>query len=248
MASVGMLASVAISQNPCERLIRLPIGKVRGSLAKYWQSLRTGGFSLVWVLMIFLDQAAAVLAAHIFLVLCGFMLMAVIGRAYMVHARPAWNGRENVLELLSVVLGLGFSAGVFLGGLTPSLGAHASTQSSFSLSSLFCAFMLLAGAISYILAQKIRLNRLSLSLAEDNSFKVRVDLENYKNYQARIRLIVSLQGFACLLTLSASFFAGQAVFVVLWLYALLAEVFAQALARHLFYSLPVPTKHVPRWR
>lgn len=254
-ATIGMLASIGHLAKP----LRAPYSIIHWksswlsreilAVSVYW------GLCLAWLLLAVFGQVLLALLAQGAAVLCGFALMAVIGRAYMVHARPAWNGYENILELLSVVFGLGVSAGAFFG----SLGAHEAFPSS-SLPPLFsshlsppvpfllCAFLLLLGLVFFTLAQTIRFKRLSKTFAKEGLFKTKVDLENHKTHLPEVRTIQALQAIAILAALAATFIPIPLISIALWLCALVVEAIAQFKARHLFYSLPIQVKHVPRWR
>lgn len=240
VATIGMLASIAHLAKPFRAPYAILHWKTSWlsreilAVSAYW------GLCLIWLILAVFGQAQVALAAHIVVILFGFVLMVVVGRAYMTHARPAWNGYENILELLSVVFGLGFSAGAFLGAFS----AH--PLSFFP--SLFCTCMLFFGVVLFTLAHNIRLKRLFRSFAEEGSFKTKVDLENYKNHQSKIRVIQAFQLLAFLIALMSTFFTVPPFFTALWLCVLLAEVIAQVIARHLFYSLSIQVKHVPLWR
>lgn len=240
VATIGMLSSIAHLAKPFRAPYSILHWKTSWlsreilAVSAYW------GLCLVWLLLFLMGQPMMALIVHIIVALFGFVLIAVIGRAYMTHARPAWNGYENILELLSVVFGLGFAAGAFLGNLS------GTALSPFPF--VICAFMMLLGYAFFTLAHKLRIKRLSLSVREDKSYKHKVDLENYPK-QSQLRLIKGLQLVALVFAVLATVFLPfHWVATALWLCAIIAEAIAQAKARHIFYELSVQVKHVPLWR
>lgn len=242
-ATLGMLASIAHLAKP----FRAPYSILNGKtswlsreilvVALYW------GLSACVLLLLVLKLDFVALVARVVVIGVGFFLLYVICRAYMVRTRPSWNGYETILELCSVVCGLGVPSGMIFVIWQTNIG-----WSGY----LSCVLASFAGLILFHRAHDLRRKRLDSLFNQEKKAVVALSKVRYTKLRKQYALSLILQVVG--LVLFALSFLAQFLIVIplvslmLCLVALVFEVAAQVLARWIFYELPAQTRHAPKWR
>jgi len=228
----GMLASVGHLARP----IRAPFSIRHWN--KSWLSreiLAAVTFFLLSAAWVVVDQIndAIVLYLGLACLAVGVVLLFVIGRAYQVWARPAWDGPEVFAEIGAVVL----VAGIPIGELVRATVAKPGWLGWFGL-----AGVLLGLALDFLASQH-RINRLKqLSTDRHNA---RESLEQCLSLSRYTQAVFYLEIVAVIGALLAVVTGNETLG---WSLALLFGLVSQLLSRVLFYALPVQRRYVAAFR
>ncbi len=232
VGAMGLAASLAHLARP----LRAPFSIIHWR--ESWLSreiLSAGAYWFVviaWCLAVLMAQPGTARFLSICAVVFGLVMLFVIAQSYRLHTRPAWDGIENVLELLAVMTGAGTAIGILSLSPDPSQ-------------------IMLWGGVIWIglgagldfLAFRNRSLRLSQMPPQAN---VVATITNYHRLSLPINISSGLNGTAFILSIAAA--ASQQISLGLWIIILIAELISHILARFVFYSLPVQTRFVPRLR
>lgn len=234
LATLGMIASVAHLAKPLRAPFSLRhwreswLSREILAVSAYW------GLLLVWGALVLVGPAPAASVMNGLAAVAGVGLLFVIAEAYRMRPRPAWDGPENVLELVAVACGAGCSLGVLAALLIGD-----SFAAWWGIVPLVAALVLLATA------HRRRLERLE---AAEPTPAIDATLVNYRSLMLLVKRSLMLQTVAIAVTVVSLVLFVDLVGVVPWGAAFVLEVAAHFGARRVFYDLPVQMRFVPRFR